>query len=97
MWVPLAGGALFVLLAYSFKIYWDPEESYFTINVLGIAIGGTLVVVGIATIVGLLWMLWSMRTQREFFSGESMALGLSITDDDDIVRIDTSPGRLDEP
>jgi amino acid transporter len=98
VWVPLAGGvALFVLLAYSFKIYWDPEESYFTINVLGITIGGTLVVVGIATIVGLLWMLWSMRTQPEFFSGESMALGVSITDDDDVVRIDTSPEHIDEP
>ena len=59
-----AGGvALFVLLAYSFKVYWDPNQSYFTIKVFGITIGGTLVVVVLATIVGLVWMLWSMRTQ----------------------------------
>jgi len=90
VWVPLAGGvALFVLLAYSFKVYWDPNQSYFTITLFGITIGGTLVVVVLATIAGLLWMLWSMRTQPEYFSGESMRLGLSITDDDEVVRVDT--------
>src|SRR6202012_5699982 len=89
VWVPLAGGvALFVLLAYSFKVYWDPDQSYFTITVFGITIGGTLVVVVLATIAGLLWMLWSMRTQAVYFSGESMRLGLSITDDDQVVRVD---------
>jgi hypothetical protein len=46
------------------------------------------VVVVLATIAGLLWMLWSMRTQPEYFSGESMRLGLSITDDDQVVRVD---------
>jgi amino acid transporter len=98
VWVPLAGGvALFVLLAYSFKIYWDPGQSYFTITVFGITIGGTLVVVVIATIVGLLWMLWSMGTQREFFSGESLSLRLSITEGDQVVRLDTSPEHIDEP
>jgi amino acid transporter len=89
VWVPLAGGvALFVLLAYSFKVYWDPNQSYFTITVFGITIGGTLVVVVLATIAGLAWMLWSMRTQAAYFSGESMRLGLSITDDDQVVRVD---------
>jgi hypothetical protein len=89
VWVPLAGGvALFVLLGYSFKVYWDPNQSYFTITVFGITIGGTLVVVVLATIAGLAWMLWSMRTQAAYFSGESMRLGLSITDDDQVVRVD---------
>jgi len=46
------------------------------------------VVVVLATIAGLLWMLWSMRTQAVYFSGESMRLGLSITDDDQVVRVD---------
>jgi hypothetical protein len=40
------------------------------------------------TIVGLVWMLYTERTQREYFSGESMRSGLSLTDNDDIVRID---------
>lgn len=98
VWVPLAGGvALFVLLAYSFKVYWDPNQSYFTISVFGITIGGTLVVVVLATIAGLLWMLRSMRTQAVYFSGESMQLGLSITDDDQVVRVDISPEGFDEP
>ena len=68
VWVPLAGGVtLFVLLGYSFKVYWDPNQSYFTITVFGITIGGTLVVVVLATIAGLAWMLWSMRTQAVYF------------------------------
>jgi hypothetical protein len=45
-------------------------------------------VVGITTIVGLVWMLCSERTQREYFSGESMRSGLSLTDNDDIVHMD---------
>lgn len=77
-----------MLLADCFKVYWDPNQSYFTIRVFGITIGGTLVVVVIATIAGLLWMLWSIRTQAVYFSGESMRLGLSITDDDEVVRVD---------
>jgi len=89
VWVPALGAlSLFAVLAYSFKIYWDPEESYFDIKVFGVTIGGTLVVVGITTIVGLVWMLYSERTQREYFSGESMRSGLSLTDNDDIVHID---------
>jgi amino acid transporter len=89
VWVPALGAfCLFAVLAYSFKIYWDPEESYFDIQVFGLTIGGTLVVVGITTIVGLAWMLYSERTQREYFSGESMRSGLSLTDNDDIVHID---------
>jgi hypothetical protein len=86
-----------VLLAYSFKVYWDPNQSYFTITVFGITIGGTLVVVVIAAIAGLLWMLWSMRAHPEYFSGESMRLGISITDDDQVVRVDISPEEFDEP
>jgi len=65
--------------------------------VFGITIGGTLVVVVLATIAGLVWMLWSMRTQPEYFSGESMRLGISITDDDQVVRVDISPEGFDQP
>jgi amino acid transporter len=89
VWVPALGAfCLFAVLAYSFKVYWDPEESYFDVNVFGITIGGTLVVVGITTIVGLVWMLYSERTLPEYFSGESMRSGLSLTDADEVVQID---------
>lgn len=35
--------------------------------------------------------------QPEYFSGESMRLGLSVTDDDQVVRVDISPERFVEP
>jgi amino acid transporter len=92
VWVPALGGlALFILLAYSFKVYWDPGQSYFEAHLFGITIGGTLLIVTVTTIVGLVWMLFLQRRYRWFFSGESMASGLSLTDDDEVVRVGVGP------
>lgn len=98
VWVPALGAIfLFAVLAYSFKIYWDPGQSYFEVTIFGVTIGGTLIVVGLTVIIGLVWMLACQRTQREFFSGASMRSGLSITDDDQVVQVGGKPAVPIEP
>lgn len=90
--VPAFGAAsLFLMIAWSFKTYWAPDQSYVEVNIFGITIGGVLLLVGIATIVGLLWMWWCTHTQKEFFSGASMRTGLSLTDDDAVVKVEPEP------
>ena len=92
IWVPALGAiALFFTIIWSFKVYWDPDQSYFTVRLFGITIGGALLIVVITTIIGLIWMLVSERTQPEYFSGESMRSGLSLTEDDRIVQVAVGP------
>jgi len=50
-------------------------------------VGGVLSIGLITALVGLAWMLSLRRSQREFFSGQSMRDGMSITDDDRVVQV----------
>jgi amino acid transporter len=92
VWAPALGAfLLFAMIVWSFKVYWDPNQSYFELHLFGLTIGGTLMMVVITIIVGVVWMLVSMRTNPEYFSGESMRSGLSLTDDDEIVSVEAEP------
>ena len=89
----LAGIALFFMIVWSAKVYWNPSESDFTVRWFGLHIGGVLLIVAITTIVGIVWMESTARgrREREYFSGDSMRLGLSLTDDDEVVKIASDP------
>jgi hypothetical protein len=78
---------LFVVIGWSVKVYLQPDESDVTLNLFGWHVGGTLFVVIITTLVGLVWMFSLERGHREYFSGETMRAGLSLTDDDEVVRV----------
>ena len=93
--VPALGAvALIAMIGWSFKVYWAPDESDFAVTLFGVHIGGVLMIVGITAIVGGIWMEATARTKRakEYFSGESMRSGLSLTDDDEIVQVTPEPG-----
>ena len=46
----------------------------------------------VTAVVGLLWMLWcELFTNRAFFRGDTMDDGLSLTDDDEVVRVRSDP------
>ena len=94
--VPAAAALfLFFVIAWSVKVYIQPDQSYEELHILGWHVGGTLLVVIITTLVGLGWMLITERTHQEFFSGAAMRSGLSLTDDDEIVRVgDDGPVEL---
>jgi amino acid transporter len=87
----LSGVLLFFFLGWNIYIYCDPSQSYAT-WLLPFAphwrLGGTLMVGVITTVAGLAVMAVMRIKSPAYFSGESMRSGLSITDDDDVVRID---------
>ena len=78
---------LFVVIGWSVKVYLQPDQSYVELNLLGWHVGGTMLVVITTAIVGLGWMLILQPGHREFFSGETMRAGLSLTDDDAVVAV----------
>ena len=84
----LSAVALYTVLAWSIKTYLDPSQSYtvVTLPIIG-QVGGTMLIAVITVIVGLGWMLYCERTEPEFFSGESLQAGVSLTDDDEIVEL----------
>jgi len=77
---------IYAILAWSFKIYADPSQSYFELNlpVFG-EVGGVMLTVVVSTLVGLAWMLFSQRQFPAFFRGEMHAH--SLTDDDEVVAV----------
>ncbi len=85
----LAAIALFGLLAWSIKVYAEPSESdvELTIPVIGLHLGGVMFIFAVTVIVGLAWMLWcEFFTNRSYFKGETLGSGLSLTEDDRVVR-----------
>jgi amino acid transporter len=78
---------LFFVVAWSVKLYLQPDQSYIILNIFGWHVGGTLFVVMITAIIGLAWMFSLERGHREYFSGETMREGLVLTDDDEIVHV----------
>jgi amino acid transporter len=86
---------LFVVIGWSVKVYLQPDESYVTLNLFGWHVGGTLFVVIVTTLVGLVWMFSLQSGHREYFSGETMRAGLSLTDDDEVVRVEPVTSALD--
>jgi amino acid transporter len=88
----LSGIMLFVILGWSVYYYTDPDQSYTTWHMPfwpHWTIGGVLSIGIITALVGLAWMLSLQRKYREFFSGQSMREGVSITDDDKVVTVST--------
>jgi amino acid transporter len=86
----LSGIMLFVILGWSVYYYTDPDQSYTTWHMPfwpHWTIGGVLSIGIVTALVGLAWMLSLQRKYREFFSGESLREGVSITDDDRVVQI----------
>jgi amino acid transporter len=92
----LAALILFFVIGWSVKVYLQPDESYVTLNLFGWHVGGTLFVVIITTLVGLVWMFSLERGHREYFSGETMRAGLSLTDDDEVVRAASADAVLSQ-
>jgi amino acid transporter len=92
VWVAtLSAGSLLFVLVWSFKVYLQPDQSYVELHIFGWHVGGVLLIVIVSAIVGLLWMFASQITNPEFFRGETMRSGLSLTDDDEVVRVSTDP------
>jgi amino acid transporter len=86
----LSGIMLFVILGWSVYYYTDPNQSYTTWRMPfwpHWTIGGVLSIGIVTALVGLAWMLSLQRKYREFFSGQTLREGTSITDDDRVVRI----------
>jgi len=80
--------SLFAVIVWSFKTYLDPSQSYFEVNLPIVGeVGGVILISVGATIVGLVWMFSLERRLPEYFSGESMASGRSLTDDDEVVEV----------
>ncbi len=85
---------LFIVIGWSVKVYLQPSQSYVVLDLFGWHVGGTLFVVIMTTLVGLVWMVSLQRGHREYFSGATMRAGLSLTDDDEIVRVAPADGVL---
>ncbi len=86
----LAAIMLFALLTWSFKVYFDPSESEFevTLPLVGVQVGGVLLIVVATAVVGLLWMAYcELVTNRPYFRGDTMGSGLSLTEDDVVVKV----------
>jgi amino acid transporter len=89
----LSGIMLFVILGWSVYYFTDPDQSYTSWHMPfwpHWTIGGVLSIGIITALVGLAWMLSLQRKYREFFSGQSMRDGVSITDDDKVVTVSTA-------
>jgi len=89
----LGAVSLLFILAWSIKVYTDPDQSYvdITLPVTHTVVGGVLFVAAITVIVGLVWMLvCEFRTNRSFFRKGSMDTGLSLTEDAEVVRTGAS-------
>jgi amino acid transporter len=84
----LAAISLFTVLGWSIKIYADPSQSYVDINlpIFG-EVGSVLLIVVGAALAGLLWMLWCEWKLPAYFRGDTMASGVSLTDEDDVVGV----------
>ena len=50
-------------------------------------VGGVMLIAVVAALAGLIWMFACERMLPTFFSGESMASGMSLTDDDEVVDV----------
>ena len=90
----LSGVMLFALLGWNIYTYTDPNQSFTTWSLPfppHWTIGGVLIVAVVTVVVGLGCMFAMERYRPAFFRGETMHTGLSITDDDQVVRIDTEP------
>ena len=86
----LSGVMLFGILGWSLWFYHDPNNSYTTWQIPfwpHWTLGGVLTIGIITALAGLAWMLSLQRSHREFFSGQAMREGVSITDDDRVVRV----------
>ena len=86
----LSGIMLFVILGWSVYYYTDPDQSYTTWHMPfwpHWTIGGVLSIGIVTALVGLAWMLSLQRKYREFFSGQTLREGVSITEDDRVVSI----------
>jgi amino acid transporter len=86
----LSGVMLFAILGWSLWFYHDPNNSYTTWHLPfwpHWTLGGVLSIGIITALAGLAWMLSLQRSHKEFFSGQAMRDGVSITDDDRVVRV----------
>jgi amino acid transporter len=86
--VPALGAfILFAMIAWSFKTYFDPSQSYVDVHIpiIDVHVGGVLFLVIVSAIIGLIWMLFSERRHRGFFRGEMSKY--SLTDDDQLVEV----------
>ncbi len=87
--VPALGAfILFAMIAWSFKTYWDPSQSYVDVHIpiIGVHVGGVLLLVIVSAIVGLVWMVYSQLTRPGFFRGEMSRY--SLTDDDQLAEVE---------
>jgi hypothetical protein len=89
--IPLLSGIMLLIIGgWAIYFYTDPNQSYSTWSMPfwpHWTIGGVLSIGIITALIGLAWMLSLRRSQRAFFSRESMREGYSITDDDKVVRV----------
>jgi amino acid transporter len=91
--LPLLSGIMLLgLLGYSVYFYTNPEQSYTQWHMPFYPhwhVGGVMSIGLITALIGLAWMIWlhAIRRNREFFSGESLRAGFSVTDDDRVVRV----------
>jgi len=92
--VPALGAfCLFALLFWSIKVYVDPSQSYIEIKLPLIGeVGGVLLIAAITAIVGLVWMLvCEFVTNKPFFRAGKLRSEVSLTDDDQVVRVGAEP------
>ncbi len=95
--VPAFGAfVLFAMIAWSFKTYWDPSQSYVDVHlpIIGLHVGGTLLLVIVSAVLGLAWMVYAEFHERGFFRGEMSRY--SLTDDNTLVELSPVPPGPEE-
>lgn len=89
----LAAISLFALLIWSVKVYLDPEESSFSVDILGVQIGGVLLIAIITTAIGLGWMLvCELFTNRSYFKERKLQSEFSLTEEGEVVPREPTGG-----
>ena len=93
----LSAVMLFALLGWNVWLYAsDPTQSYTSWKLPfppHWTVGGVIIIGIVTTVIGLGCMYAMERTSPAYFRGETLHTGLSITDDDQVVRI--APGGTD--
>jgi amino acid transporter len=88
-----AAFALFAMIGWSFKTYWDPSQSYVDVHLplVGLHVGATLLLVIVSALIGIAWMVYARFRHPGFFRGEMSRYAL--TDSDELVELQTTaPG-----
>ncbi len=91
----LSGVLLFLFLGWNIYVYStvSASDTSWDLPLIHVHVGGVLVIAIVTAIVGLVLMFAMRVALPAFFRGETMATGLSITEDNQVVVVGSVPGE----